>query len=110
MRSHESEGWSSVFRLAKLAGVLMTAGLLVAVFYPKFNEFSELQERKASLQAELAYEQEALRALREKQVLMETKADFAERVAREEFGYAKPGEKVVRFTQQSAQPARTSAR
>lgn len=98
MTSRSSEGWSTAYRLAKMAGLLMVAGLLVVVFYPKYQEYDKLQQRKAAEQAKLAQEEEALRALREKQVLLETKADFAERVAREEFGYAKPGEKVVRFS------------
>ncbi len=110
MKSKDSEGWSSVFRLARLAGLLLLLGLLVVTFYPKAIEYKELQARKADLQAKLEREQEELRSLREKQVLLQTRADFAERVAREEFGYAKPGERVVRFIQPQQQRLPTTAR
>lgn len=96
-RQTQEEGWAAIFRLAKIAGLLILCGLLVAVFYPKYAEYAELQRRKEALAIELQLETEALRVLEEKQQLLVTKPDFAERVAREEFGYARPGEKVIKF-------------
>ncbi len=66
-------------------------------FYPQYQDYVKLQEREKALQVEFQFEQERLKLLKDYQVLMESDAQFAEKIAREDLGMVKPGETVVKF-------------
>jgi cell division protein FtsB len=66
-------------------------------FYPQYQEYVKLQEREAALQTEYQLQEERLKLLKEYQILMESDAQFAEKIARENLGMVKPGETIIKF-------------
>jgi cell division protein FtsB len=78
--------------------LLFVAGLLaVGVWYLPLIQYNErLRQRIVSLDARIKKENESTKQLRASiDALRDPKA--VERLARERFGYAKPGETVIRF-------------
>ena len=71
--------------------------MIFSMFYPQYQEYLELQRRQAALEMELQLEQEKLKFLKHNQERMQTDPGFVERVAREELGFARPGETVIKF-------------
>jgi len=108
-RSTQPDNWTSVIRLARIAGIILAVAFVISMFYPKYQEYVELERRQAALENEFRLEMEKLQALKYKQDMLRADRDFAERVAREEFGYARPGEKVIKFIDDESQTAASSA-
>ena len=80
--------------------VIMTFSL----FYPQYQQFLELQRRQAALEEEYRQQEEKLKLLRSYQHRMQTDARFVERVAREEHGFTKRGETIVKFVDDQRAP------
>jgi cell division protein FtsB len=86
--------------LHRLSWVLLIILVLVGtgrLLWPQVQQYQEMQRRKAALQEEIHLEQERLRALKAKQDQLQNDPRFVEKVAREEYGLARPGESVFKF-------------
>lgn len=71
--------------------------MIVSMFYPQYQEYVELHEQTVALEMEYRIQEERLQRLKRNQEQMRTEADFVERIAREELGFVKPGETVIKF-------------
>ncbi|HMP74866.1 MAG TPA: septum formation initiator family protein [Kiritimatiellia bacterium] len=89
--------WTLIIRLSWAALFILIFIALAGVFYPKFQEHRELQNREAQLREEVRIEEEMLQNLRARQEKLRSDPRFVERIAREELGLAKPGETVFKF-------------
>jgi cell division protein FtsB len=79
-----------------LIGIGIGAGL-VLIYGPAFFRWADLKARREQMQAETAYLwRENQRLYQETQRLRED-PDYAETVARKEYGFVRPGETLVKF-------------
>lgn len=86
--------------VAKIAWLTLVAVALIMIgsmFYPQYRQYIKLQEQETALEMEYRLEEEKLKLLRSNRERMETDPAFVERVAREELGFAKPGETVIKY-------------
>ena len=79
--------------------------MILSMFYPQYQEYIELQRRQAALEMEFRLEQEKLKYLKRNQERMQTEPQFVERVAREELGFTKPGETLIKFVESDRRSA-----
>ena len=98
--------WPKLYRV--VGGVVSVLAVLgaISLFYPQYAGYAELQRREAALQEECRQAQEKLQGLKSDQDALLTDSAFVERVAREEFGLAKPGESVIKFIEDQPPDAR----
>jgi cell division protein DivIC len=90
--------WKFIYRLGLIASILMVVAIVVFHFFlPKIREQRELRAREEELQQDIQRAAEQLRMLKLKQEKLQTDPRFIEKIAREDLGYAKPGETVFRF-------------
>ena len=89
--------WKVIQRLCLLASVLLLAGIVVRLFMPLIDRQKELRARQEELRKDIQRSGEQLRMLKLKQEKLQTDPRFIEKIAREDLGYAKPGETVFRF-------------
>ena len=88
-----------------LIGVGIGLGLLF-LYGPAFIRWSELNARQEQLEAEIAMlKQENFRLYQEAKRLREDPA-YAEAVARQQFGFVRPGETVMKFQRSEKDPKR----
>ena len=93
--------WKVTTRVSTLLCVVIGVPVLYAsVFRPLIARTRDLERREAELSAEVKRLEERLAELQENQARLETDARFVEKIAREELGYAKPGETVFRFVEE----------
>ena len=98
--------WPKLYRAAwGLLSVLAVIGV-VSLFYPQYAGYAELQRREANLQEECRQAQARTPAAQERSGRPDQRSAFVERVAREEFGLAKPGESVIKFIEDQPNAAR----
>lgn len=92
--------WKFISGLCIVIGVVLAVVLAWgAVFRPVLEDRSELEAKKAELEAKVVDLEAQLKELRENQARLEADPRFVEKVAREDLGYAKPGETVFRFVE-----------
>lgn len=85
-------------RICLIAIVLLAAAIIAFRFYvPKIREERTLKAELELKKQDFQREAEELRMLRLKQEKLQTDPHFIEKIAREDLGYAKPGETVFRF-------------
>ena len=90
--------WKFIYRLGLIACILLAAAIVVLRFYlPKIREQRRLRAEKAAIELDIQKEAEQLRMLKLKQEKLQEDPRFIEKIAREDLGYAKPGETVFRF-------------
>ena len=97
--------WKVIFRLGLflLLALLVWAGY-AALFRPLLARRADLRAREIALDAEVRSLQSRLHALQNDQLRLESDPRFIEQIAREELGYAKPGETVFRFVDGDRRP------
>ena len=87
--------------------LLIGAGLglgLVLLYGPAFLRWSEMKARQEQLEAEIALlKRENLRLYQEAKRLREDPA-YAEAIARQQLGFVRPGETVVKIQRSSKEP------
>ena len=71
--------------------------MIISMFYPQYQDYVELQKESQALETEYRFQEERLQRLKRNQEQMRTEAEFVERIAREDLGFVKPGETVVKF-------------
>ena len=89
--------WKFTQRLSLLAIVALTVGIVLRLFLPLLERQKELRAKEAALREDIQTEAEQLRMLKLKQQKLQEDPRFIEKIAREDLGYAKPGETIFRF-------------
>ena len=87
--------------------LLIGAGIglgLLALYGPAFLRWSEINARQEQLETEItALKKENARLYQEAKRLREDPA-YAEAVARQQFGFVRPGETVIKFQRSAKEP------
>ena len=79
---------------------------LVALYAPAFLRWSELNDRQEQLEGEITLlKRENVRLYQEAKRLREDPS-YAEAVARQQFGFVRPGETVMKFQRSEKDPKR----
>jgi cell division protein FtsB len=91
--------WTTVYRAALTVLVVLLVFGLCSIFIPLIRENRERERKVTALEEELRTKQEGIVNIRKQQEQFQTDPTFVENIAREEFGKAKPGETIYRFTQ-----------
>ena len=89
--------WTATYRVAAIAASILVVIVVILLFTPQIRHYQELRKKEAALQEEIRLEEQILGHLKEQQERLRTDPRFVEKVAREDFGYAKPGETVFKF-------------
>jgi len=89
--------WVTIYRIGWIALGVLVIIAVISMFVPQVRHFQELRRKEAALQEEIRLEEDILKHLKEQQELLRTDPRFVEKVAREDFGYVKPGETVFKF-------------
>ncbi len=100
--------WVLIYRLAWSAITIVAIIGIAIVFKKPVNRFHELQVREQRLKDENRLKQEMLDHLKAKQERLIKDPRFVEKIAREELGYAKPGETVFKFVDDEPTNARAA--
>lgn len=95
--------WVFIYRAGWVALLILILIGLSAVFTPQIKQYHELRRKEAAIQEDIRLEDEILQHLRDQQEKLQSDPRFVEKVAREELGYAKPGETVFRFVDEEPQ-------
>jgi cell division protein FtsB len=96
-RPNVSQRWVSVYRVAwGLLAVVAVVGI-GSLFYPQYAHYRELQRREEALRREYRRGQQQLKRLKHDQEGLRNDPAFVERIAREQLGFARPGETVIKF-------------
>ena len=90
--------WVLIYRVGWITLAVLVVVAVIAMFVPQVRHHNELRRHEAALQDEIRLEEEILKHLQKQQKLLSEDPRFVEKIAREELGYAKPGETVFRFT------------
>ena len=89
--------WKFTQRICLIA-IFLLLMLIVWQFYkPLFVQQKELRAKEEWVQQDIQREAEKLRMLKLNQEKLQEDPRFIEKIAREDLGYAKPGETVFRF-------------
>jgi cell division protein FtsB len=76
---------------------IVAVAMILSMFYPQYQEYLELQRDVAALELKISDEKARMNLLRDYQERMKSDSEFVEKIAREDLGYAKPGEYVIKF-------------
>ena len=89
--------WKGISNAALIViGVAALGGVAYAYSKP-LKEYSNLTQKKHLIEAAIQKQQAQLDDLKQRQERLQTDPRFAEKLARERFGYCKPGEMVFKF-------------
>ena len=91
--------WSVLIRGSWAVLGILAIAVVASLFFPRIGQYQQLQQKKSALEADIRTEETQLLALKRQQERLRGDSRFAERIAREEFGLAKPGETVFRFVE-----------
>ena len=95
--------WKFIQRVCILLSLALVAAIIAFRFFvPKIREQRQLQTRAEEVRQDIQKEAEQLRLLKLKQEKLQEDPRFIEKIAREDLGYAKPGETVFRFVDEEA--------
>ena len=92
--------WKFTQRICLIAIILLLALILWQIFKPRFVQIKELSTTAEMERQDIQREGEKLRMLKLNQEKLQEDPKFIEKIAREDLGYAKPGETVFRFVDQ----------
>lgn len=94
--------WVVIQRVSAGVVALLALAIVIGFFYPRLQEYRDLQRQQDRLQEDVRFEEEVLKHLKSKQERLLNDPRYVERIAREELGYAKPGETVFKFSDDPA--------
>ena len=94
--------WKFIQRICLIASVLLLILIVLKLFLPLIEQQKELRAREDEVRQDIQREAEQLRMLKLKQEKLQEDPRFIEKIAREDLGYAKPGETVFRFVDEEA--------
>lgn len=89
--------WNALFKVAVASLVLMAVVFVFILYRKPLKERDVLLARKAALEKIVADQRTRFDGLKLRQEKLQTDPRFVEKLAREEFGYARPGEVVFKF-------------
>ena len=89
-------------RVCLIASVALLIGILASFFKPLIDRQKKLRAQEAALRQDIQKEAEQLRMLKLKQQRLQEDPRFVEKIAREDWNYAKPGETIFRFTDEES--------
>ncbi len=89
--------WKFTQRICLIAAVLLLVLIVLRLFLPLIERQRQLRGEKELVEQDIQKEAERLRMLKLKQEKLQEDPGFIEKIAREDLGYAKPGETVFRF-------------
>lgn len=89
--------WKGISNAAVAVLVLLGVGVVAYGYSRPMKEYRNLSGRKQQIEANIAQQQAKLDELKQRQDRLQNDPRFAERLARERFGYCKPGETVFKF-------------
>lgn len=89
--------WKFIQRLCLIAIVLLVAGIAASFFLPQAKRQRTMRAHADELRHDIQRDAEYLRVLKMKQEKLQEDPRFVEKIAREDLGYAKPGETVFKF-------------
>lgn len=96
--------WDKLTKMVILL-ILLAIVLGVAVWYlPLIQRNERMQKEILRLNGQIEQQEETIRELRNSLESLSSDPQAIERLARDRFGYAKPGETVVRFEQPVTNP------
>lgn len=84
-------------RICQILIVILLIAIVIRFFVPVLRRQRALRAREAEVRMDIQREAEQLRLLKWKQEKLQEDPIFIEKTAREELGYAKPGETIFRF-------------
>ena len=102
--------WVLIYRIGWITLTVLVVIAVIAMFVPQIRQYNELHRKEAVLQDEIRLEEEIVAHLKKQQDRLKSDPRFIEKLAREELGYAKPGETVFRFTDDEAPGSNRPAR
>ncbi|HPC19673.1 MAG: septum formation initiator family protein [Kiritimatiellae bacterium] len=89
--------WRLIQRVCLILTLLLLAGIVASFFRPLIQRQKDLRAREDALRQDIQRQAEYLRLLKLKQAKLQEDPHFIEKIAREDLGYAKPGETIFRF-------------
>ena len=89
--------WSLIQRIALIVTAVVVLGLAASKILPAYRRSQNMQATHAKSVDEVRQVQEEVDELKLKQTRLRTDPAYAERIAREEHGLAKPGELIVKY-------------
>jgi cell division protein DivIC len=89
--------WILIYRVGWITLAILVMIAVTAMFVPQCKQYHELRKKAVALQDEIRIQNEILKHLKDQQERLKSDPRFVEKLAREELGYAKPGETVFRF-------------
>jgi len=87
---------------------IVAVAMILSMFYPQYQEYLELQRDVAALETKISDEKGRINQLKDYQERMKSDSEFVEKIAREDLGYAKPGEYVIKFVGDSRSGVRAA--
>ena len=102
--------WVMIYRIGWITLSVLVVVAVVAMFVPQIRQYNELHRKESALQDEIRLEEEIVKHLKDQQERLKSDPRFVEKLAREELGYAKPGETVFRFTDDEAPSSNRASR
>lgn len=94
-----------LYKFAWVAIVVLFVLGTVCFFLPKVRRCRRRQQDTDRKREELLLIQARIKELKLKQTKIHSDREFLERIAREELGWAKPGETVYRFQPDESEPS-----
>ena len=89
--------WKFIHRICLILIVALVLAIVLRLFLPLIQRQKELRAKVEEVRLDIQREAEQLRQLKRKQEKLQEDPRFIEKIAREDLGYAKPGETVFRF-------------
>ena len=89
--------WKFIHRICLILIVALVVAIVLRLFLPLIQRQKELRAKVEEVRLDIQREAEQLRMLKLKQEKLQEDPRFIEKIAREDLGYAKPGETVFRF-------------
>lgn len=89
--------WKFIHRVCVILVVALAIAIVLRLFVPLLEKQKEMRAREAALRQDIQKDAEQLRMLKLKQEKLQEDPRYIEKIAREDLGYAKPGETVFRF-------------
>ena len=95
--------WVLIYRIGWCALALLVVVALASLFFPQIKQYQEYHRKQVTLEADIEMEKQMLKHLQEQQQRLKTDPRFVEKIARDELGYAKPGETIFKFVEDEPQ-------
>lgn len=89
--------WKFIHRICLILIVALVVAIVLRLFVPLIEKQRQMRAREATLRQDIQKDAEQLRMLKLKQEKLQEDPRYIEKIAREDLGYAKPGETVFRF-------------